>query len=609
MPKSAGLQMAKQDKEEVIFEFKIDQGDAISEAEKFKKLIIQTREEQTALNKAYKAGNISLEEFAKEGTRLDQVFKSHTTAYSKLTHQIQGTKSWTDKLKDSLKQSSQQINVAGVNVGGLTSKLTTFINPATAAVGVVTGLTAAYASSAVGARDLSIATDTLASSFKFALNNYGEFVDELGRTKDKGIFENLSFQISRVIFGEGSANKARAVALANEQIRLLEISGQFAKGFAKDREREAENLRRIRDDETKTAIERLQATEKITEKLGNSEQLRTTVLLAQVEAIKDASTNYKLDYEAQLRVAEKEAEIKDIQEEINGKLQENLNAREAITAQLNEQQRIEARIAGIDLSARPIGTVAGATDRKKKADSSIVEGTLATVDSEKAAAAALAEIQDGIQKNNAKTAKSYAEKAAAAVTAAEREVQAQEGLQMVLSQLSSIFGENTAAYKIIASSEALMNTYKGANLALGTYPPPLSFALAGATILAGLANVTAINKAAGGGDFITKGPSMLLVGDNPGGVERVTVEPLSGKGKTQIYNPNLIAMAGGGSLLAGDPGGLNTNSMTAETNQNIATANMLKKMMKGAPIQVAVRDITTAQTRVKVTQSLARTRK
>lgn len=57
---------------------------------------------------------------------------------------------------------------------------------------------------------------------------------------------------------------------------------------------------------------------------------------------------------------------------------------------------------------------------------------------------------------------------------------------------------------------------------------------------------------AGGGSYLTSGPTTITVGDNPGGVEHVQVTPISGKGKTTI-NPNsgLIKMAGGGSVFAG----------------------------------------------------------
>ncbi len=54
---------------------------------------------------------------------------------------------------------------------------------------------------------------------------------------------------------------------------------------------------------------------------------------------------------------------------------------------------------------------------------------------------------------------------------------------------------------------------------------------------------------AGGGTFLTKGKTSITVGDNPGGVELVSVIPLSGRGQTRIANPNRIAMAGGGTAI------------------------------------------------------------
>jgi hypothetical protein len=230
-------------------------------------------------------------------------------------------------------------------VGSLTTRMASFTNPATAVVGIVGALGAAYAGSAAGARDLEKATDVVGTSFQIALDNYGAWISGMRKDKDSGLLEELSFQISRIAFGEGAANRGKAVANANQQIRQLEIASQFAKGFAKDREREAENLRRIRDDETKSYQERLNATEGISEKLTNNEQLRVIVLQSQAEAIKDASTNYKLDYEAQLRVAQAEAEVKDIQEEINGKLTENVRARKQIIQLIEDEQRVKRSLA------------------------------------------------------------------------------------------------------------------------------------------------------------------------------------------------------------------------------------------------------------------------
>lgn len=85
------------------------------------------------------------------------------------------------------------------------------------------------------------------------------------------------------------------------------------------------------------------------------------------------------------------------------------------------------------------------------------------------------------------------------------------------------------------------------------------------------------NAAAGGGSFLTTGPTMLLVGDNPGGVERIDVTPVSGKGKTRI-NPfgNLIQLAGGGTVFPN--GGITTSNATQATNDQMAILRAIQMM-------------------------------
>jgi len=59
-----------------------------------------------------------------------------------------------------------------------------------------------------------------------------------------------------------------------------------------------------------------------------------------------------------------------------------------------------------------------------------------------------------------------------------------------------------------------------------------------------------VPKFAGGADFVTQGPMLALLGDNPGGREHVRVTPLSGRGRSTPI-PGGVAMAGGGEALAG----------------------------------------------------------
>ena len=58
------------------------------------------------------------------------------------------------------------------------------------------------------------------------------------------------------------------------------------------------------------------------------------------------------------------------------------------------------------------------------------------------------------------------------------------------------------------------------------YPFNLILAATGGAAVAGVID-KGLASFATGGDFVTSGPQMIMVGDNPGGQERVRVDPLS----------------------------------------------------------------------------------
>jgi hypothetical protein len=101
-------------------------------------------------------------------------------------------------------------------------------------------------------------------------------------------------------------------------------------------------------------------------------------------------------------------------------------------------------------------------------------------------------------------------------------------------------------YKAIAIAQATWDTYSAAQSAykaMAGIPyvgPALGAIAAGVAVAAGIANVKAITAAkfARGGDFVTTGPQLIMVGDNPGGRERVAVTPES--------SPNYAGPQGGG---------------------------------------------------------------
>lgn len=85
----------------------------------------------------------------------------------------------------------------------------------------------------------------------------------------------------------------------------------------------------------------------------------------------------------------------------------------------------------------------------------------------------------------------------------------------------------------------------------------------------------------GGGDFLTQGPQLIMVGDNPGGVERVTVQPVSGRGQTKIgQGANLLQLAGGGSVTAFGGGQFAGQTIINQVNNQVSSENRLGSMMR-----------------------------
>lgn len=138
------------------------------------------------------------------------------------------------------------------------------------------------------------------------------------------------------------------------------------------------------------------------------------------------------------------------------------------------------------------------------------------------------------------------------------------GAMEALKLYSELSGANAKKQKSISIAMATITAIQGAINAftsaasvpvIGSILAPIMAAIA---LAAGMLNVakiksTPIGGAAGGGaDFITTKPTLLMVGDNPGGRERVSVTPLSGTGQTSVAaGGGLIRMAGGGTVSDG----------------------------------------------------------
>jgi len=171
-----------------------------------------------------------------------------------------------------------------------------------------------------------------------------------------------------------------------------------------------------------------------------------------------------------------------------------------------------------------------------------------------------------------------------------------------ISALAATFAEGSDLQRVAALTNVGLNlgTALGNIVATSTAPSPDNLATGGiagvvkygallAQVLAAFSQVNSIigGAAAGGGSFYTKGPTLLMVGDNPNGREKVTVEPIGTRGKTSVSrNSNLVKMAGGGQLIT--DGGASMAAVTSQVNSMFDFERVLRRLP--API-VKVTDI------------------
>jgi len=597
------------EKDTIILDFQVEQGDAISELEKTKKSIIGLKKEQQELNKAYKDGNVDIDEYASESVRLEGILKKQTNTYNTLQKSTAGVVTQFDKLikaneqigknvgkqNEQFKEFAANVNVGGASVGDLTGKLSSFINPATAAAGAVSALAGLYLSSAAGARDLESAQDQLSTSFRTISNDLAQLLGADG--KGGGFLSNLAFQFNRTVFGLNSAIRGSFVASANQTLKELELQELNAKKVAKNALGEAEKLRRIRDDDTRSFAERKKAAELALNFIKVREDVLVNQQKEKLTQLKILLANDVNNLQLQKEIKAVEFEISDIREDSEGKKTELLTGVKNLQKQQNAILSEELRL------KKDLVTV---TDRLNESSQKEIDVTLPKVKGKLDENAAINAVNKANEKQSAFTANYVANE--------ERKRAANEATIATFGQLATtislLAGKNKdlalagiALERATAISQIVSNT--GIANAKAIAATPLTFgqpfvgintvsaALSIATVLAqAVQSFGEVSKAAGGGRFMTKGPTMLLVGDNPGGVERVTVEPISGRGKT-VVNGNLAKMAGGGVL--------ETQSVTGPINAAMAFRSTLDRQ---PIIYASWKEATELNTRIQFKESL-----
>jgi len=590
--------MADEEKK-VIYKVEIDESEAIKDTQKLTTTIESLTKANTDLRNERKKVNIESVEGKKRIAEINSELDKNNKLIKENSSALEKQRLNIGSYKADIVEASKQINVAGVSVGDLTTKVSGLTGPQgviTAGVAIVGALSAAYAKSAAGARDLESASNQL--SFAFGLVN-NQLAKSLGADgKGGGLLSTFAEYFNAFAFGAAVGAIAKMASDSTNALRALEVEQFEVNAKAKDALRVAEELRRVRDDSTKSYAERLKAANDVQVFITEREAALVGFQERRLEQAKAILALNQDDLEAQKLVKEIEFEIADKREEASGQHTEALRGILALETEIGKTKKAQAD-ADQRASSTPTAnsTTLEGLEAFASGRASIQNDQLNTDKMFAQASMSIdKQVTDGKVANAQYVADNY-------MTLEQQKFAATKSVLNGIGGLMNAFGVRSRA---LSSGLAIANTFQGVTEILKSPTAPFvepfaSIARASqiaTTIATGLGAVARINgvsfggAAAGGGNFLTKGPTLLMVGDNPGGVERVTVEPLSGRGKTKVSNNgNLIAMAGGGTLTTQPSAPFQTSYISGQLNSERLMNRMIDSIKMIPRTAVVIEDV------------------
>jgi len=305
-----------------------------------------------------------------------------------------------------------------------------------------------------------------AGAFQTAKDASKELFDVI--TGEDGGYEKVKESVKTAVEGIKEYTKSTiASAKANVELqKTAEVAKVQNQILIEQYDRQAEKLRQIRDDESKTIDERISANKKLGEVLDEQEK----AMIANADLIiatAQAQYNKNKNQENYIALLEAQAEKEGVLAQIEGLRSE----------QLTNINSLEKERADIQKSINEIieGQLSPYEQLNKERDAKLAELDLlrATEEEKQQIREQYAELEKQLDK---------------ATQQAKLET-----ISQALSGVAALVGENTAAGKAIAIAQATIDTYVGANKALAQ--GGIFGAISAAGIIAGgLANVRTIAK-------------------------------------------------------------------------------------------------------------------
>lgn len=635
----------------VILNLQVDQSKAVKDLEKTEAAILDLKEEQRELNKEYRAGTISQQQYVRENLKLQTAIKKEndqkntlnklittesnsrnalklrvsqlTKEYDNLnTETAEGIKR-SDQLQKELSELNAQItkssksaglfkdqignypqafgeaakgiNIAGTSVGDLGTKISSFINPATAAVGIITALGSAYARSTIGAKDLEFAQNRLAAATTVATNAFASLISSA--EDGQGLFSSLLDGILDR-FLPAISQVSETVALLQEELEDIGREELEIRANISDRLEENQELLTLIADENETLNSKLNATNAIIANLTNNQAELVSVKEKELKATETLLAFDQQNEDLQTRVLEIKRELAKAQADTEKRIQATIRTQQDLNRQIAEEARLRGLVQrqGGRSGAEEQGTLQGSANTPT--GSGITQGVDFQVDATEQAAQAQANIIDAANKAKFDSTAKYNE------MRVENEKATNAALANIAGNAAELFDESTGAYQILASAQTLISTYTAAQRAfeamagIPVIGPGLGAAAAALAVAQGLQRVAAINGVGfAEGGYTGDGGKYDVAGVVHKG-EYVAPKNVVSSPAAKPHLRALERMRGGYA-----DGGFVTNTNTFEANQSLAMMNMIR--MLPAPV-VSVVEINRESRRVAVKESRSR---
>lgn len=279
----------------------------------------QLRRERAGLNLETEKGVKRLKEINKQ---LDANNKQIKDNADQLKKQRLNVGNYTE----SIQEAASGLEFFGINIGNAGTTLANFaMNPLALATAGLTALSALYASSTLGSRDLARATNTIST----VIGTFGDRLARIvGTSGEGGILNQFTKGWSILIAAfTGDLGLIEAVFTADQAFETLDkLRVEQAKVNKQQEELrfEAEKLRNVRDDDALKLTERIAANEKLLEVINKRSRIQEEVLEKRIRATRNLLSTDSENRDLQIELLNLEAELNNVREDNEGLRAEQL---------------------------------------------------------------------------------------------------------------------------------------------------------------------------------------------------------------------------------------------------------------------------------------------